>query len=303
MECHREYSSKSHKKGKKEMHDEAHSIALKKALTEIKGICPGVQASFLIDKEGTVIASDTKSPEVPFEKTVKALESLLEKTGAIGGLDSVVINAQKGKVRISWVSDMYLAMITSENVDMNYLQTISRVLILTVMKLLDSITAQSPTVRIPQPKPSVVNPPKPKVEQKKEVEEANVKEVKNETIEEETESPKSPALSPALRLQHGSHQGMQQLVVETIGGFLARGDMVEIDSGVLNQWSAGHNNAPINTVEIQSFSGKSVICKVRPPRDSNKDSTGIIRVPEKTCKDLDVKKGELVRVKPHQQEA
>jgi predicted regulator of Ras-like GTPase activity (Roadblock/LC7/MglB family) len=289
------------------MRDEAYSMALRKALTEIKNICPGVQASFLIDKEGKVIASDTKSPEVSFEKTVKALESLLEKTGAIGGLDSLVINAQKGKVRISWISDMYLAMITSENVDMTYLQTISRVLIPTVIKLLDSITGAATPIKLPPSKPSFasrpsfVNPPK-KIEPQKETEVATDKEIDEETVEEETESPESPALRPTSTLQHGLREDLHQLVVDTVGGLLVRGDTAEIDTEILNEWSANYNNAPINQVEVQSFNGKSVICKVKPPKDSSIEGTGIIRITEKACKDLDVKKGEIVRVKPHKEE-
>jgi predicted regulator of Ras-like GTPase activity (Roadblock/LC7/MglB family) len=283
------------------MRDEAHSVALRQALTEIKNISPGVQASFLIDKEGKVIASDTKSSEASFEKTITALESLLEKTGAIGGLDSLVINAQKGKVRISSVSDMYLAMITSENVDMAYLQTISRVLILTVMKLLDNITPSAAPIKPQQSKPSLVNQPK-RIEQQTEVEEASAEEINKEEIGEETEQPESPVLSPAPKLHRGLHEGTHQLVVETIGGLLVRGDMVEIDSDVLNGWSDSYNGAHISSVEIKSFSGKSVVCKVRPQKDSNIKGTGIIRVTEKTCRDLDVKKGELVRVKPHQWE-
>ncbi len=39
-------------------------------------------------------------------------------------------------------------------------------------------------------------------------------------------------------------------------------------------------------------------CKVKTISDSKLEGRGLIRIPDKTCDMLEVKKGELVRVKP-----
>jgi predicted regulator of Ras-like GTPase activity (Roadblock/LC7/MglB family) len=282
------------------MHNEAYSMALTDALTEIKNICPDIQASFLFDKEGTVIAGDTESPEAPYEKTVNAMESLLDKTETVGGLDSLVISAEKGKVHISSVNNMYLAMVTDKNVDMMYLQTVSRVLIPTVIKLLDNITAAPAPIKLPQSRPSLVQLPN-EIEREKEVEEANDEEM-NEAIEEEIEKPERLTLSPTRTPRQDLREPSNQLVVDTLGGLLVRGDTVQIDTEILDKWSDYYDGAKINQVEIRSFNGNSTVCKVKPIKDSKVEGKDLIRIPEKARQDLDVEKGEMVRVKPIMEE-
>jgi predicted regulator of Ras-like GTPase activity (Roadblock/LC7/MglB family) len=291
------------------MQNEAYSTALRNALTEIKNICPDVQASFLFDKEGTIIAGDTESPEVPFEKTVNAMETLLDKTETIGGLDSLVINAQKGKVQISCVNDMYLAMVTTKNIDMTYLQTVSRVLIPTVIKLLDNITTAPTPIELPPSRSSFAQLSK-RVEQE-EINEEEVErtrddttdeEMGEETLEEEIEKPERPALSSMRASPQDLREPSNQLVVDTLSGLLVRGDTVQIDAEILNEWSDYYDGAEVNQVEIESFNGNSVVCKVKPIKDSKIEGKGIIRIPERACQDLDVKKGEMVKVKPLMEE-
>jgi predicted regulator of Ras-like GTPase activity (Roadblock/LC7/MglB family) len=280
------------------MHNEAYSMALRNALTEIKNICPDVQASFLFDREGTVITGDTASPEVPFEKTVNAMESLLDKTETIGGLDSLVISAEKGKVHISCVNDdMYLAMVTAKDVDLTYLQTVSRVLIPTVIKLLDNITAAPTPTILPQSRLSPAHLPT-KIEQEKEAEEASDEETNEEDVEKLERLTLSPTRTPPQDLREPSNQ----LVVDTLGGLLVRGDTVQIDAEILTEWSDQHDGAKINQVKIESFNGNSIVCKVKSIKDYKTEGKEIIRIPEKTRQELDVKKGETVRVKPYMEE-
>jgi predicted regulator of Ras-like GTPase activity (Roadblock/LC7/MglB family) len=121
------------------MSKETYAFALKNALTEIRNVCPDVKTSFLFDKEANVVAGDAETPETRVEKVVKSLEGVLEKADTIGGLNSLVIKGSKGNAHISCVDDMYLTMIASKNADMKYLETVARVLIPTVIKLLDSL--------------------------------------------------------------------------------------------------------------------------------------------------------------------
>ena len=277
------------------MHSEAYSLALKNALTEIKNICPDVNTSFLFDKEGTIIAGDNDTIEVPLEKATGAMEGIFEKTETIGGLDMLVINGHNGKVHISCINDMYLAIVASKNADMTYLQTVSRVLIPTVIKLLDNITPTQ--IKSPSSKPSLVDLPKrfkqeETEETKEEGTEAN--EEINAEVDEEKAMPQRLETSPKQGLTEPSNQ----LIVDTLGGLLVRGDTVQIDTEILNQWSEYYGGAEINQVEIESFNGSSTVCKVKPIKDSKIEGKGIIRIPERACQDLSLKKGELVKVKP-----
>lgn len=282
------------------MYNEAYSTALKNALTEIKNICPDIQTSFLFDKEGTIIAGDNESPEAPLEKTVGAMEGIFDKTETIGGLDTLVINGHNGKVHISCVNNMYLAMVTSKNADMTYVQTVSRVLIPTVIKLLDNIAPTTPTqFKFPASKPLLVD--LPRRFKQEEVEEATKEQAREEANEEMSEEVKNELAEPhklEMSPERELPEPSNQLIVDTLGGLLVRGDTVQLDMEILNQWSEYYDGVQINEVEIESFNGNSTICKVKPIKDSKMEGKGIIRIPERACQDLDVKKGELVKVKP-----
>jgi predicted regulator of Ras-like GTPase activity (Roadblock/LC7/MglB family) len=105
----------------------------------------------------------------------------------------------------------------------------------------------------------------------------------------------------------------KQLIVDTLTGFFA-GDSVQIDTEILNDWSknnddprarvkaaiTGEPNAPenIDQVKIESFGGKSTLCKVKEVNDQNMKGKNMIRIPEKICDTLEINKGDLVKVEP-----
>jgi len=260
------------------MSKEAYAFALKNALTEIRNVCPDVQTSFLFNKEAAVIAGDAETPEATLERVVRSLEGILEKADAIGGLDSLVIEGSKGNVHISCVNDMYLTMVASKNADMKYLETVARVLIPTVIKLLDSL-GPTPLRQLP-PSHTLLKP---------EIEEELRREIDEE---EESKEADKEELEPELELPSN------QLIVESIGGLLVRGDTVHISEDIMSQWEELLDGKEISLVEVESFNGKTKQCKVRTLDDSKLENKAIIRIPEKVCQTLEIKKGELVRVKP-----
>ncbi|MCK4482638.1 hypothetical protein KAU55_05390, partial [Candidatus Bathyarchaeota archaeon] len=67
---------------------------------------------------------------------------------------------------------------------------------------------------------------------------------------------------------------------------------------LLSQWEESYDGAKIEQVEVETFDGKRTRCKVKPIKDSKHEGKGIIRIPEKIQLNLDIKKGELVRLKP-----
>ncbi len=255
--------------------EETYSFALKNALTEIGNICPEVKLSFIFNQEGKVLAEAQKG-ECNIEKIVSDFEEIFQKSHVVGGINSLTIDAKKGKVIISNIQEgVYLATVTSKNVDMKYLETVSRVLIPTVLKLLEKIAPA------PLKKPILEK----KVAVKEESQEKTVEKISESTIEEKVE----PEMPPAPT---------NQLIVDTFGGLLVRQDTVKIDSEILSQWSEMLDKKNINLVEIETFEGKTAQCKVKPIKDTKLRGKGIIRIPEKLCELLDIKKGELVRVRP-----
>jgi len=221
------------------MDDDAYAVALKNALTEIKNICPDVSRSFIFAKDKVIASGDAETDEETMEKTMSSFQRVAEKADSIGNLKAFYVNGKKGKVILSGVNGMYIVFSTSENADTAYLYSVARVIIPTVLKLLETIT---PTP-LPKSAPS------------------------------------------------------KQLVIDTLSGFFV-GDAVEIDTELLEEWAKLSNQESISEVEIEAFGGEATQCKVKEIRDSKLKGKGMIRIPEKICKTLEVKKGELVTVKP-----
>jgi hypothetical protein len=109
---------------------------------------------------------------------------------------------------------------------------------------------------------------------------------------------------------HLQFQSPKKLVVDTFSGFFA-GDSVQIDVETLLEWTK--NNDPslsgklteeqklqeiIEHVRIETFAGNSTLCKVKEISDQKLAGKNMIRIPEKVCNTLEIRKGDLVKVKP-----
>ena len=282
MEFQREYSSRSHKfyEGN-EVTKEIYEIALKNALTEIGNVCPDIQASLLFDKEATVVAKDEKTPEKNINNVADSLGTILEKSGSIGGLNSLLIEGSNGSVHLSSVNDLYLTMVVSKKADMKYVETVARVLIPTVMKLLDNL--DSDPLRQLSSTPTF-NKPDEEEEEKGESPE--------EEIEQELEPLEEKSSLPDFDLPSN------QLIVDSFGGLLVRSDTVQVSEDIVSQWEEQLDGKKISRVVIEAFNGQSTESKVKALDESKLGNKATIRIPEKLCESLDVKRGELVRVKP-----
>ena len=219
------------------MNKDPYAVALKNALTEVKKICPDVSHSFIFRKDGAIVTGDSETEEEIMEKMVHSFQSVAEKAGTIGSLKALYVNGKKGKVLLSNVNDVYLALAVSKNADATFLHSVTRVIIPTVLKLLESIT--------PTP----------------------------------------------------LHAPSKQLIVDTLSGFFI-GDSVQIDTELLEEWAKLLNQKGVNEVEIEAFGGKTTQCKAKEISDPQLKGKGMVRIPEKLCKTLEVKKGEVVKVKP-----
>jgi predicted regulator of Ras-like GTPase activity (Roadblock/LC7/MglB family) len=111
---------------------------------------------------------------------------------------------------------------------------------------------------------------------------------------------------------HLQEPSTKKLVVDTLSGFFA-GDSVQIDGETLMDWTKNidprarvkaalteeqNPQESIDHVRIETFSGNSTLCKVKEITDQKLKGKNMIRIPEKLCNTLEIKKGDLVKVKP-----
>lgn len=294
------------------MNEELYNVALKNALTEIKNACTDINWSFIISSDGTVVSGEDDVRDSTKTKAANSFQSLAQRAGAAGGLDSILIDADNGKVYGSDVNGMYFVAGLAKGADLVYFRTVTRAVLPTILKVLDSITSTmtptptkpSPFVTYPVPEP---NPPEPTVEEEHEEQEKPIERAyeepkfsEPEKIEDSEDSefqePPEPQATESERQPETVPS--QQLIVDKFGGLMVRADTVQLDSDILKRWGAMLNGKEVRQVEIETFSGKTTRCKTKVINDPKLEGRGFIRIPDKTCQLLDLRRGELVRVKP-----
>ncbi|MEM3551043.1 MAG: hypothetical protein QXV01_08140, partial [Candidatus Bathyarchaeia archaeon] len=178
----------------------------------------------------------------------------------------------------------------SAKADTRLLNILTRVLIPTVLKLLDRL---SPTPfrsepHQPLPTPETIQPESPQFNEPLEA-------LSLEKPEEEFKPEKAHETQPKPPLP--SESFAVQLIVENLGGLLSQ-DAVRIDEDALSFWQKTFSGKKIDYVNIETFEGRSAKCKVKPIKDTVFQGKSLIQVPEKIQHSLKIKRGELVRVKP-----
>ena len=221
------------------MSEDIYANALKTALTEVRNICPDITRSFIFTEDGTIIAEAAQDAEVSTERTIHSFQSLIEKADTIGGLNTFLVNGSKGIAQISRVNNMYLALSASKKADMTFIQSVARIIVPTVMKLLENI---------------VSTPLK--------------------------------STSPS-----------QNLTAENLTG-LFTGETAQIDNEILKEWSKNLGNVHIDEIEVETPNGKNARCKVKAISEREFVGKGLIRIPEKLSRTLELEKGEQLKVKP-----
>lgn len=274
------------------MDNEVYTFALKNALNEIRNVCPGITNTFMFREDGEIIVGDENTSQKTMVHVVDAFDGIFEKADAIGGVECITIEGSNGRVNVSWLNDLYFVTVTSRKADMNYVNTVTRVLIPTVLRLLEKICptplkSNSPLTETKHQLKIPMDEEFEKPELMEEPVEETVMEEPKETVEAETKH------EPLL-----SEPPVNQLIVENLGGLLVPSDTVRIDSEILSQWEELYEGRKIEEVEIGTFDGKTMRCKVKTIKDSKFEGKGMIQVPEKVQLALEIKKGELVRAKP-----
>jgi predicted regulator of Ras-like GTPase activity (Roadblock/LC7/MglB family) len=282
------------------MNEQVYAFTLENTLNEIEKVCPEVSNTFFFKEDGKIIAKDKNTDEEIINRTVGAFNAITERANSIGGLESVTIHDANGQVNITCIEDFYLATITSKEADERYVNTLTRVLVPTVLKLIEKIhpaSIDSATLATLEPEPAWDNDVDKIIggtedrEEELPVEETDATEPEPEPIEEESDSEVNP--EPLL-----PEPPVNQFIVENLGGLVIPSDTVRIGTAVIEQWKNLYSDKKIEEVDVETLNGKTTRCKFKPIKDSKHEGKGIIQMPQKIQRTLQTTKGELVMVKP-----
>jgi hypothetical protein len=274
------------------MNNEVYTLALKSTLNEIRNVCPDVTSAFIFREDGEIVAGDKGTTEKTMVHIVDMLDPIMEKADTIGGIECLSFEGDNGSFNVSHTNDIYLAIVASEKADLNVVDTVTRVLVPTVLKLVEEI---NPTLLNTKPSELETRHETPTIRKH----EQHIEEIHEEPVEETLEKPEEETLQSKPETESSVMEPpVNQVIVENLGGLLVPSDTVRIDSQILSQWEELYEGTKIDEVELETFDGKVTRCKVKPIKESKYEGKGIIQVPEKIQSTLEVKKGELVRAKP-----
>lgn len=293
------------------MSNEVYAFALKNTLKEIKNVCPDVTNTFIFTEDAKILAKDEDTTEENTDKTVNAFNDITERADTIGGVESITIQGTEGRVNIAHMNDFYLTAVSSKEADEKYVNALTRVLIPTVIKLVDEIhpaSTNDETLETEQAEPEEENIEEEATEaedleqEDPQEEQATIEEVEepeeaeaepNEPIEEE--QPEENIEENGLLLPEPP---VTQLIIENLGGLLVPSDTVRIDSSVITQWNDLYGDKKLTEVDLEALNGKTTRCKFKNIKDSKYQGKGVIQMPEKLQLTLETTKGELVMIKP-----
>jgi predicted regulator of Ras-like GTPase activity (Roadblock/LC7/MglB family) len=283
------------------MNNNVYAFALKSTLDEIQSACPDVSNAFIF-KDGKILAKGETTDENTADLTINAFDSITERADSLGSLETVTIQGANGRVSITCMNDFYLTTVLSKKADEKYVNTLTRVLIPTVIKLVEKI---QPT---PAGDETLTVKPEPAEEEVAEEDAESAEDNENEPAEEEETATTEPTEEQETAEEEETPEvddepllpepPVIQLIIENLGGLLVPSDTVRIDKAVIAQWNDLYGDKKIEEVDLETLSGKTTRCKFKPIKDSKHKEKGIIQMPEKIQLTLEVAKGELVMVKP-----
>jgi hypothetical protein len=121
------------------MSNEVYAFALDNALKEVKSVCPDLANTFIFDDNCLIVAKDPETAQEAVGKIIDEFRSIKEKAQAIDGLEKVTVQGSEGRVQITRIDNFYLATTYSKEVDEKFIGALYRVLIPTVVKVVDQL--------------------------------------------------------------------------------------------------------------------------------------------------------------------
>ena len=295
-----------------------YASALKNTISEIKNICPEVSETFVF-KDSDIIAKDDSISKKTLDPAILAFNSIEKEAKTLSGLKSIRIEGNKGKINLTCMKKFNFATVLSNKADEKYVNTLTRVLVPTVIKLVDNIQLRLPeneeikedlepvekrskkTVEITQDTQNILSENQapifelvevPASEQVPIVEEVHYQEIPKNEASEETSK---------IELEEDNFLAeppVTQLIVEKLSGLLVSSDTVRIDKEIIEKWNELYEGKTIEFLHIENINGKSTQSRFRNIKSSKHSGKGVIRMPEKIQFALETSKGELVTIKP-----
>jgi len=279
----------------------ARVFAVQNVLNEIKNISPEVSNTFLFAINGEILAKDDDTSLLSAGPAAKAFNILDEKAKSIGRLESVTFCGSHQRMNISRLNDSYLATIASKESSPRRAETLTRVLVPAILRLVDNlqlVTEQEPTIELNEPEPSALDTPADETQEAAETDEDSQT---NNVDKSEPAEPNLDAEQHESELQYEpspEEPPATQFIIEHLGGLLVAPDTVRVDSAAIMQWKELYGDKEINEVEVETLSGVKTRCKFKPIKDSKLEGKGVIQMPQKMQLALQTSQGELVMVKP-----
>ncbi len=244
------------------MSTEVRAFALRNAMNEIKNVCPDVSNTFIFRENREIIAEDENTSKTAINDAQQTFQALIEKTKVIGEIESVTFKGENARANIIRFQDFYVANVASNKVDEKTVTNLSRVMIPTLLKLVQEMYPASNNAK--------ENPQKPE-----------------QTISSSEISMPEPKAC--------------KLTVEHLGfgSFLKDSNVALIDSALIGQWNETYGDNQVTKVQLENpINDKSLICKFKPFKESKYEGKEIIQLSEKTQLELKVEKGGQIVVKP-----
>jgi len=299
------------------MNSTIYASALKNTIGEIKNICPEVSETFVF-KDSDIIAKTDSSSKKTLDQAIFALNSIEKEAKTVCGIKSIRIEGKKGKINLTKMEKFNFATVLTNEADEKYVNTLTRVLVPTVINLVDNIQLNLPKIEVETKKPC-----EPVIETPKTVEkipDLNVLSVHEAPLVELIEVPANEQVQIAEEIQDTeflknefqneipkieleddnffAEPPVTQLMVEKLSGLLVSSDTVRIDKEIIEKWSELYEGKKIEMLYIENIHGKNAQSKFRSIKSSKHAGKGVIRIPEKIQFALETSKGELVTIKP-----
>lgn len=300
------------------MNSTIYASALKNTIGEIKNICPEVSETFVF-KDSDIIAKTDSSSKKTLDQAILALNSIEKEAKTVCGIKSIRIEGKKGIINLTSMEKFNFATVLTNEADEKYVNTLTRVLVPTVIKLVDNIQLNLPKIEVENKKTPEPVKETPKTVEKIQdtqndlpVNEAPIVElievpasekvqITEETQDTEILKNESQDENPKIELEDETfftEPPVTQLIVEKLSGLLVSSDTVRIDKEIIEKWSELYDGKKIELVCIENINGKSTQSKFRNIKSSKHAGKGVIRIPEKIQFALETSKGELVTIKP-----
>lgn len=121
------------------MSTEACNLALKNTLNEIRNVCPDISHAMVFRENGEILVEDENITENTVNCAQEVFHTLLEKSTAVGGIESITVGGTESRVNIIRFDDLYVTTVTSGITDEKTVSNLTRVMIPITLKIVQNI--------------------------------------------------------------------------------------------------------------------------------------------------------------------